>query len=153
MIKTTVVSRKKSITLKLYKAFVRPHLKYCMQVWNSLLKKDIETLERMQRRATSLTRGLRNLSCEERLRRCKLTNLEIRRSRGDLIETFKIITERENLPPEYFFGHQKQFHNKDECKLYRKATGTLKNNYFTREINLWNKLVEETIYSDSVDLL
>ena len=33
-----------------------------------------------------------------------------------------------------------------ECKLCRKATGTLKNIYFgTRVVNLWNKLDEETI--------
>ena len=39
------------------------------------------------------------------------------------------------------------------CKLYRKATGTLKNNYFNmRVVNLWNKLDEETICSDSEEL-
>ena len=59
--------------------------------------KDIETLERM-------IKGLGNLSCEERLGRCKLTNLEIRRNRVDLIETFKILTGREELPSEHFFG-------------------------------------------------
>ena len=93
MIKRAVVSREKSIILKLYKALVRPHLEYCIQVWNPHLKKDIETLERMQRRATRMIKGVGNLSYEERLRMCKLTNLEIR-SRGDLIETFKILTGR-----------------------------------------------------------
>ena len=67
------------------------------------LKKDIETLERVQRRATRMIKSLGNLSYEGRLRRCKLTNLEIRRSRGDLIETFKILTGREDLPSEHFF--------------------------------------------------
>ena len=34
-----------------------------------------------------------------------------------------------------------------------KQTGTLKNNYFsTRVVNLWVRLDEETIYSDSVEL-
>ena len=61
------------------------------------LKKDIETLKRMQRKATRMIKGLGNLSYEERLRRCKLTNLEVRRSRGDLIEMFKISTGREDL--------------------------------------------------------
>ena len=75
MIKRTVVSREKSIVLELYKALVRPHLEYCNQVWNHL-KKDIETLERVQRRATRTIKDIGNLSYVERLRRCKLTNLE-----------------------------------------------------------------------------
>ena len=97
---------------------------------------------------------LGNLSYEERLRRCKLINLEIRRSRGDLIETFKILTGREDLPSVHFFEATKSnFTRRHEYKLCRKATGTLKNSYFsTRVINLWNKLDEETINSDSVEL-
>ena len=96
-----------------------------MQAWKPHLQKDIETLERMQRRATRMIKSLGNLSYEERLRRCKLTkNLEIRRSRGDLIETFKILTGREDLPPEHFFETTKSSSTRGhECKLYRKATG------------------------------
>ena len=118
------------------------------------LKNVIETLERVQRRATRMIKGLGNLSYEERLRRCKLTYLEIKRSRGDLIETFKALTGREDLPLEHFFEVIKSSSTGGhECKLYRKAMSTLKNNYFsTRVVNLWNKLDEETIYSDPVQL-
>ena len=89
------------------------------------------------------------MSYEERLRRCKLTNLEIMRSRGDFIEMFKILTGREDLLPEHFFEAIKSSSTGGhECKLYRKAMSTLKNNYFsTRIVNLWNKLDEEIIYS------
>ena len=52
--------------------------------------------------------GLRGLSYEERLRRCNLTNLEIMRSRGDLVEMFKILTGREDLLPEHFFDATKR---------------------------------------------
>ena len=31
---------------------IRPHLEYAVQVWNSILIGDIESLEKVQRRAT-----------------------------------------------------------------------------------------------------
>jgi len=61
--------------LILYKAYVRPHLEYCIQAWSPHFKKDIECLEQVQRRATKLISGFKNLSYEDRLRRLKLTTL------------------------------------------------------------------------------
>ena len=51
-------------------------------------KKDIDTLERIQRRATKMIPELRDLSYEERLKECGLTTLQTRRLRGDQIEVF-----------------------------------------------------------------
>jgi ribonuclease P/MRP protein subunit RPP40 len=44
----------------------------------------------VQRRATKLIYSLMNKSYDERLKALKLTTLEIRWTRGDLIEVFKI---------------------------------------------------------------
>ena len=77
----------------------RPQLEYCIQAWSPYLKQDMEKLEKVQRRATKMIHGYKDLSCEERLKRCGLTTMEKRRSRGDLIEVYnyKIITGKEEL--------------------------------------------------------
>ena len=57
-------------------------------------------LEKIQRRATKLIPGLRDLSYEER----GLTTLETRRLRGDQIEVFKILKGYENIDSNIFFS-------------------------------------------------
>jgi hypothetical protein len=49
-------------------------------------------IENIQRRATKLIPGLSDLSYEDRLRPLKLPSLSYRRSRGDMIEVYKIMS-------------------------------------------------------------
>src|SRR6218665_2406714 len=150
MIRRTIVTRDKDTILRLYKSLVRPQLEYCIHVWSPHLKQDIEKLEKVQRRATKMIQGYKDLSYEERLIRCGLTTLEERRSRGDLIEAY--ITGKESIQWERFFelapnkgtrGHR--------YKLFKKRKGTLGQKFFSaRVVDFWNELDDSTVSVDNV---
>ena len=126
-----------------------------LQARRPYLRKDIDMLEEIQRRATKLISGLRDLSYEERLKECGLTTLETRRLRGDQIEVFKIFNGHENIDPNIFFkiktgkitrGHDFTLVKEQSSLDFRKYS------FSKRTVNEWNKLPADCVHSSSVNM-
>ena len=103
IISRTFSCKSKVIVKQLYMSLVRTHLDLFVQVWRPHLKKDIEVLEKVQRRAPRMVEGYRGMEYEERLKRIGLTTLEMRKERADLLKVFKILKGMEGLDRDHFF--------------------------------------------------
>jgi hypothetical protein len=154
MIRRGIACKSKSIVTRLYKALVRPKLEYCVQAWRPFLKKDIDKIENVQHRATKMIEGCRKLTYEDRLRRTGLTTLEERRTRGDLIEVFKMLKGLNKVDYKCFFQLAKSERTRGHVLKLAKARFNLeiRKNYFSqRVVNEWNKLPAVVIEADSVN--
>ncbi len=99
MVRRSFCELSKTAFTSLYCALARPHLEYAMEANAPTLRVDINQLERVQRLATRLVRGLRQVPYEERFRHLNLFSLERRRLRADLILAFKIFKGEVDLNP------------------------------------------------------
>ena len=138
----------------LFTALVRPHVEYANAVWAPSLKKDIEAVENVQRRATKYLPGLQDLSYEQRLRLLDLPTLRYRRYRGDMIECFKITHDLYDpaasagllpmAPPSTLRRHD--YHIEKQDYKY-----DLRKNFFSlRVTNQWNNLPDQVVAAKTV---
>ncbi len=139
----------------LYRSMARPHLEYANQIWAPQLKKHINAIENVQRRATKLVPNLKNLTYPERLRHLNLPTLAFRRIRGDIIETYKILTGK-NDPEVCDFlqldtqNTQTRGHNL-KLQRTRPRLHLRKQSFSIRTADIWNKLPENVITAPSIN--
>ena len=95
----------------LYISLVRPHLEYASEIWNPYLMGDIQTLEKVQRRATKLVPELRDLDYTNRLVALNLPSLLYRRRRMDMITVFRIVHGLQGVPFENSVVSVPQYHH------------------------------------------
>jgi len=96
--------------------------------------------------------GFHNLKYHEKLSQLGLTTLKNRRLRGDLIETYKLLTNKEDIDSQQFFQltedpYQLRGNNR---RIYNvRSRGEIRRNLFSqRVIDHWNNLPQEIITAD-----
>ena len=71
--------KNKELILPLYKSIVRPHLEHAVQFWSPHLRRDINKIEKIQRRATKIIPEIRNHSYHQLIQDLDLISLVQRR--------------------------------------------------------------------------
>jgi len=143
-----------SVMVRLYKALVRPNLEYCVQFWSPSYRKDVNKIERVQRRFTRMLPGLEKLSYRERLNRLGLYSLERRRMRGDLIEVYKILMGIDRVNASRLFPlrrREKKTRGHGLRVKGEKFKGNIRGGFFTqRVVGVWNELPDKVVNAGSL---
>ena len=117
------------------------------------MRKDIELLGNVQRRATKLVWRLRNIEYDVRLKELKLTRLEDRRIRGDMILTYRLINGKENVDYRKFFTLVDDHYDLrgHKMKIERTTMNLDVRRYFfsRRVVKKWNSLTEDEVNAPS----
>ena len=135
----------------MYNMYVRPHLDYCIQAVGPQAVKDLNLLENVQRRATKLVKGLKNTPYPRRLKILKVSTIKERIARGDLIETYKIITGKLDVRREKFFNLKRTTTRGHQLKIEKKrVVHQARLRFFSqRVVNDWNKLPSEIVSAET----
>ena len=144
MIRRCFTGFTKNKILTLYTSIVRPILEYASPAWNPWLVKDIDILEKTQKRCLRL--------CPERI---DLESLKVRRHRTDLVETYKFLKGKYRTSSENFFTRSHTSHLRGHSEKLFKSRGRLdlrKYSFSHRVVDPWNNLPEEAVSAASEEI-
>lgn len=143
-----------TVFLPLYKALVRPLLEYGSVIWYPSLISDNQEIEKVQRRATKLVTGLKNLPYSDRLKILNLDSMLFRRRRNDMLQTFRIMKDIDNLSINNFFTiNTNSITRGHEYKIVKpRANANIRLQTFSnRVINDWNNLNNTTVMCNTLN--
>jgi len=142
--------RDRHVFLRLYIQYVRPHLEYAVSAWAPWYETDKECLEKVQRRAVKMITGLKATSYEEKLKELGITTLEERRKYLDMLQTYKVMTGKDNVDRATWFdmassGQRATRQAADPLNIRPKASRLeVRRQFFSqRVVEDWNGVPEQ----------
>ena len=147
-IRRSFICRTPQFISEMYKLYVRPHIEYCVELWNPIYSGDVQKIEKVQNRMTRLLRQSAVLAPTERNNMLRLTTHEERRRRGDMIATYKNI-ENSNLFTLRSGSRTRGNDRKLELKNYRHDV--IRQSFNHRVVNNWNQLPNYVVNSTSIN--
>ena len=147
-------TRNRAFLLKMYKCFVRSTVEYASSAWNPHKIQDIVDLESVQRLFTRRIPGLGDFSYPERLNILEMKSLEERRLRRDLVELFKIVTNRSGLDFGQILAYADDPNtsqaNQLQINIKFRRTTLGQHSIFADAIRVWNRLPQKIVGFSSV---
>ena len=138
------VCRDQNFLRKAYITYIRPLVEYSTIIWNPVLKKHIDSLEKIQRKFTKRIPSLKSLPYLQRLKALNLETLELRRLYYDLTYYYKILHDLTPHKPEDFFTfHYPPPNSRDPQPLIMKpirGSKKLFSSFSYRAVNCYNSL-------------
>ena len=137
-----------------YKALVRPVLEYASSVWDPHCKKDIDKIEKIQRRAARfvLNRYKKVDSVSSMLKDLKWETLEKRRKKARLTMFYKIHNGQVHARFNKMNKLKERSGRRGHSEMYERITNRTKyrdNTFLPRTIREWNSLPQSTIQAPS----
>ena len=130
---------------QLYLSLVRSHLTYCSQLWRPRLIKDIEVLERIQRRATKYIIGNNQMDYKFRLLSLHLLPLMHWLELQDIMFLVKCLQQPTANPEiaslvSFSYSSTRAGQTGDKLKVKLNKTTSFRHFYTSRIVRLWNAL-------------
>ena len=133
---------------------VRPVLEYASSVWDPHCKKDIDKIEKIQRRAARfvLHRYKKTDSVSSMLKELNWETLEHRRKKARLTMLYKIHNGQVHVKFNKMIRLKERTGRRGHTEMYERVTNRTKyrdNTFLPRTIREWNSLPQSTVQAPS----
>jgi ribonuclease P/MRP protein subunit RPP40 len=150
--KSVFMCRDVKLWTRLYSTYISPHLEFAAPV-NLYSIKNIELVEKVQRRATKVPDKLKRFDYATRLSKVGLTRLDQRRDRGDCIQAFKLVNKLEivdwRVPPKIIPPMRG---NRERMRAEAVLNCVSRHYFFSNRIaSKWNALSDHVVEASSVN--